>query len=295
MHTKDGIVFASAVKRLFAAALGFFLTILSILADAKNVIVTSCACVTTADYTSAVRNQATFSGTFMISSTTRPSSAIMAVTGKWEGSPRDPTWVPTVISPVDANGNSLAGESEAQLEAAYSAIDQTIMETSRDFPIILGPIQPGQTQSAVPSFLTSTDDDIWLGVATDSMKTDPSFLAEVQAGDTVTITWQYATQGTITATFQVIVDSAGHLTLKWKSATKNGKPINRDGSSKQGSTDAGASTGSIAVNGFGSGADWTWSLVGDPQLPGVSITVGDPLPDGEGGDGNAPLHAELEI
>jgi hypothetical protein len=277
--------------RSISLALGFTLiSVFSIPADASNnnTSVANCACATTADFVKAARQQAQAAqagGTYLMVSTVSVRSAFIQVVSGFKWVQGETQWYIVSAAPVDASGNSLAALSETAQEAAYRAIDQSFMGTSRDFPIVLGPIQPGQTKSPIPSYFGSTDDAVWQGVEVDEItNNNPNFLVEVQPGDTVTITWQYTQSGTITAVFQVIDPQGnGKLTLKWLSATKNGKPINRDGTPAtppvippQGIT------GSFTVSGFGPvGAEWNFLLNGNG--PGVEITVGDPIVGGAGG------------
>jgi hypothetical protein len=100
-------------------------------------------------------------------------------------------------------------------------------------------------------------------------------------GDTVTIVWNYSNGNVISAIFDVSTAFGWHV--KFRSGTKNGKPINRDGTPAtppvippQGIT------GSFTVSGFGPvGAEWNFLLNGNG--PGVNITVGDPIVGGAGG------------
>ncbi|MGO8856225.1 MAG: hypothetical protein ACLQO1_11005 [Steroidobacteraceae bacterium] len=129
------------IKRLWAVALGVVLTILAIPADAVNgyTNVSTCACVTTADFAAAAINQVTLQGhigTYTVISSTHASSAYMYATpGKWVGPPSERNYFPPTATPVDANGNSIAGLSESAQEAVYSAIDINIMmaERPRDY------------------------------------------------------------------------------------------------------------------------------------------------------------------
>jgi len=238
-----------------------------------------CACSTTADFSAAAIKQVTLQGhigTYAFISTTHASSAYMYATpGKWVGSGSERNYFPPTATPIDSNGNSLAGDSESAQQAFYGALDTNLMMVNRSDPLVTNTIG-----NQIPSFLGHDDYAISAAYFNDST-TDASSLNN---GATVTITW--VSSGTvIVAVYQVVWLGDDHtdvnnFALDWKSATQNGTPINRAGTPLgQSSGGTGSSSGSVLVYGFGSGAGWTFAGAGDPSTPGVTITVGDPIED----------------
>jgi hypothetical protein len=91
---------------------------------------------------------------------------------------------------------------------------------------------------------------------------------------TITISWTDNTG--IVAVYQVKWTGADHtnvnnFSLIWKSATKNGKPIDKLGNPIS-NNNTGGSSGGFNVAGIGPGADWTWSVAADPGSPAVTTT-----------------------
>jgi hypothetical protein len=89
---------------------------------------TSCACQITADFAAAARRQANLfdqngggspGGNYIIASSSGAMSAAVSVTGHYVIKNQDvgPVWVTVAVTPIDSNGNSLAGQSEASLES----------------------------------------------------------------------------------------------------------------------------------------------------------------------------------
>jgi hypothetical protein len=147
----------SKFKHLWAVALGLVLTTLAIPADAVNVNISSCACATTADFTSAGKSQAFVQnqdndqirgGTYVVTSTSKASTAYISVTGTEVMKPA-PHWQITAAIPIDANGNSLAGLSESAQEATYYAIDVNLMIADRSYPSVYALTLPPYTTSFI--------------------------------------------------------------------------------------------------------------------------------------------------
>jgi hypothetical protein len=101
---------------------------------------TSCACQITADFAAAARRQANLfdqngggspGGNYIIASSSGAMSAAVSVTGHYVIKNQDvgPVWVTDAVTPIDSDGNSLAGQSEASLESFYGAFDATVMST----------------------------------------------------------------------------------------------------------------------------------------------------------------------
>lgn len=89
------------------------------------------------------------SGVYTMVSTAGPMTAFMQVTGQlvFEYQAHKTVWVATTVVPVDASGNSLAGDTEAEQEAVYTSIDAVIMGTNRNnpegWPLLFGPTSFG--------------------------------------------------------------------------------------------------------------------------------------------------------
>ncbi len=173
------------------------------------------------------------------------------------------------MKPIDANGNSLVGKSESAQEAIYTAIDVNLMAVNRNDPnLVIGVPLPG--------FFSHDDAEISAAYFNDSLQN----ASELAQGTIVTLT--YGDGSGVIATYEVVWTGTDHtnvnnFALKWISATQNGKPINRNGTPANSNPPGGKASGTVLVGGYGSGSDWTWSLLGEPSSPGVSITVGDPI------------------
>ena len=282
MPSSHGIEWAAVV-------LGAILNLAAIPADSSSrdvyVHVASCKCATTADFTGAAANRAIanaygpFGGTAgtpilagtmtMISSTTARSAYVyvtLEIIPARDG--QRATIVPTSLTPIDANGKSLAGESESARESVYGAIDINLMAADRSDPnVAIGVTLPG--------FFSHDDAEI-----SASFFDQSSQASNFPEGTILTLI--YGDGSGIVAVYQLFWTGDGshtraNFSLDWLSATQNGKPINRNGTPLDSHPPGGSADGTVQVNGYAAGSDWTWALAGTPASPSVSITVGDPI------------------
>jgi hypothetical protein len=296
---EGGFMTCIELKRLAAPAFGVVVMLLAAIpahALSGDTHLSTCACATTADFVAAAKRQANYisnfgsnspAGTHVISSTSSVLTAYISLSGRMVFKNGEPVWTTTAAFPVDSNNNSLAGLAELDQETIYNAIDADLMETSRDYPITLGPLQEGQTKSAIGDFFTTSDDLILAGILIDM---SPEFIAGLKDGDTITITWQYQIKGTVTATWRVNIDAQGHMSLTFKKATQNNQPITRNGTAIQIQAGGGSSDGSISVSGLGAlGEGWQWLVDGPPGT--VTIEVPPDAPGAADGGGGGVVYA----
>ncbi len=103
-------------------------------------------CVKTADYEQAAwslissQSVVKFPGNYRpitytaIMSNTESSTAYLKISGAWGTSSRHIVFIPSSFTPVDASGNSLAGQSEAYLENYYTQVDWSVFGAFRSDP-----------------------------------------------------------------------------------------------------------------------------------------------------------------
>jgi hypothetical protein len=105
-------------------------------------------CVKTADYEQAAwslissHSVVKFPGNYKpitytaIMSNTSSSTAYIKISGAWGTSSRHLVFIPSSFTPVDAGGNSLAGQSEAYLESYYTQVDWSVFGVFRSDPTL---------------------------------------------------------------------------------------------------------------------------------------------------------------
>jgi hypothetical protein len=236
-----------------------------------NIHVMSCACQATTDFVNAATTAgATWdAGTYTMVSTSTPMTAYVQVAGHLKITGENAVFVVTSATPVDQNGNSLAGAPEPVLETYYAAYDQVLAGTNRDAPINLTAF----TLPDLPkSFGASTDQQVTDAVVKDAL-TD---IIDTNTGDIIPIHFSDGTW----AEFRVTWDSSNVFHLTWvvgKAWDSAGNPLNRDGSKQTNQNTSGTGSGSITVPGFGNdGSRWRWSFIGAPLCTDVeTVTDGD--------------------
>jgi hypothetical protein len=195
-------------------------------------------------------------------------TAFMQVTGQlvFEYQAHKTVWVATTVVPVDASGNSLAGDTEAEQEAVYTSIDAVIMGTNRNnpegWPLLFGPTSFGCAGS-----------DCDAAVATAVLLSVPSSaISASKVGDTWTISYK---NGDV-AQFEVIAKSPV-FTLKWNGYAINSKKqrLNRDGSIMDNQNNGGNGSGVINASATPSNPNWSWSLTQGDQCT-LTAVAGDP-------------------
>ena len=222
--------------------------------------VSTCAsCKTTADFTAAAIAQSNVEGvkgTYLIVSESNASQAFMKVTGEFDNIDGERIWNPEAATPVDGSGNSLAGQSEATLEAFYQLLDQMNFGTSRDAPFWLNASNP--QQALLPtSFGLSSDEQV--SDVIDYLDTGPS---DPSIGYICLVTFPNGD----TAQFQLTQTGSSKLDNVWtwvpgKAWDKNGNQLKRDGSRATNPNTGGGGVGSASVTGAsGAAAGWRWEL-----------------------------------
>ena len=252
---------------------------------------TSCACKTTTDFVTAAKAQARLfdqngggqpRGNYAIASTSGAVTAYLAVTGSYviKNHEVGPVWVTSAVTPIDSNGNSLAGQSEASLQGFYSAFDATIMATSRNAPSIIN-----EPSNYAGSFIGSEEGEVVPGIDRAFITLGINAASVFKPGTEITV--QFAD-----GTTAVYIKNPAYSTYQWTwsgvAHNKAKQKINRSGQVIASNASGGG--GSFAVAGFGGGSGagaggFDWRFVGD----GVhgEITVEPPIAAIEGGYGGA--------
>jgi hypothetical protein len=281
------------VKCLAAVALGGPLMMVAIPAEALSGTINqmSCACKTTADFVTAATQQAHLfdqngggspGGNYIIASSSGAMSAYVSVTGKYviKNIEIGPVWVTSAVTPIDSNGISLAGQSEASRQGFYSAFDATIMATSRNAPAIIN-----EPSSYAGSFINSDESEVVPGISRAFIDLGINAASVFSPGSEITVQFEDGTTAVYMktpaySTYQWVWTGVAHNKLKQK--------INRSGQVI--SNNASGGGGSFDVPGFGGGSGagaggFDWRFVGD----GVhgNIIVEPPIVAIEGGYGGA--------
>jgi hypothetical protein len=223
-----------------------------------NVYVASCACKTTSDFTTVATDtaiQTRTTGTFRMVSTSVAESAYMQVQGHLIVNGEHESMDVTSVTPVDASGNSLAGNSESELEAYYVALDQAVNGTSRSFPLVVK--YTGVV--GLPLFFgTSTDAQITKAFQNTLAQDPASELMESETGQFMLVQFYDGTW----AGFEIDW-STGKIVLTWNGyAYQNGNLVNRQGVAYGNRNTSGTGGGNITVPGFDSGGNFQWNIFG---------------------------------
>jgi hypothetical protein len=233
-----------------------------------NTFVSDCACQTSADFKNLALSLAGTQGkpsTFQISSTVLSSTAFIRVTGKYViGTNGEPYWTATTATPVDFSSNSLAGNSESNLQGFFHVFDQAVFTLDRDqpLPIVLPRDYPYQ------SFVVTSDDQA-------SAIINQIFpMASAPAGIWVSIEFPDHTKATYI--LQNGLDQNGHRIWKWSGFAwdAQGNIIGRDGRTSSPINTSGHGGGVFEGSGFGSGSAWNFRSEGaDSCTSTTTITV----------------------
>jgi len=227
-------------------------------ADAVNgyVYVTPCGtCKTTAQFTTQAITAATAqhqSGTYTVVSMSQPSAAYIQITGHQVLNHGSVYFEVTTTAPIDANGNSLGGESETSQEAYYAALDQTLFGANRSIPTSVN-----EPDEYAGSFINSDDSEVVPGIGYALLQKGIN-QGSIPFGTLITVHFsdgtsaQY-TKASATATYQwtwnqIAYNSAGKLMYR------NGTPVGNVNT-------AGAGGGSFNGPGFGAGSDFAFELL----------------------------------
>jgi hypothetical protein len=217
-----------------------------------NTFVTSCGCVTSADFAGQALNIAADQShpvLVTVVSTTQAKTALIRVTGRFiTGSDGEPRWTATTTTPVDAAGNSMAGQLEADLQSFFTVLDLETFGVSRSYPILL----PGQYA--------------YFGVVSDQQMSD-SINADLD-GHTIMGADVIITTGMIEVTFvngdkaQYVEMPKGSKNWVWNGFAYNsrGHRIGRDGLEISNPNTGGQGGGSYSGHGFGTGATSSFDM-----------------------------------
>ncbi len=253
-------------NKLPAVTAGLVLGLLFSLAhrvDAANGFsyISSCACKTTADFSNAAAAASGTpqkSGLYTVISSSTAETAFVSVRGEIKtihGGGHG--WQVLSTTPVDASGNSLAGQTESAQEDEYGAIDLQLMmaQRSSDFPII-GDLN-------LPGFF-STDD---YAISAAYFNSLGNLVQDLNGNTMVTLTWNDGSG--IVAVYQVVWLGTDHtkvanFALKFISATQHGKPITRAGVPIPNPNNSGAGGGGATLPGYYANSGVTWIFAGNP-------------------------------
>jgi len=210
-------------------------------------------------------------------STTNAETAYIWVTGEEvvEG-PGKSTWKIVSTVPVDASGNSLAGESESEQEAAYGTIDLVVMSSTRFSPVFTQFTVTSQWNLGASTFPDNTDAQIGNGFEIAAYKNGYDIGDNLPAGTIITIVFPPNAgdpADTYIATFTVSYSPI--FTLTWTGyATKNGLPCDRNGNVSKNPNKTGRGAGSANVPGGPGGSNFGIGG-GDSCLSTTTVTWGD--------------------
>jgi hypothetical protein len=157
LSTMGGRNLRSAGSRALALAIGLVLWCGANTGYALNggTRVISCACQTPADFANAAsadNSQWQVNSTYTVVSTVASETAYVKVTGHFHGN-GEPIWTVGSATVVDASGNSLAGNTDAQQEAVFFTSDQVVFGVDRGLPLVITVVGSG-------NWGTMTDDQI---------------------------------------------------------------------------------------------------------------------------------------
>lgn len=231
---------------------------------AANVYVGTCECVTTSDYATVAARFAKangWGGTFFLTSVAQASSAMMQVTGKIVFSGGEPVFEASAETPIDSSGNSLAGESESDLEIFYGVLDSTSYGEWRDGPFdaVIPHSGPFQTFAGTP--------DSWVS---EFLNTEGALVtATMLAGDVVLVVFPDGTAAEY-------ILGADNKTWTWNNKAWNSQkqPIDRNGNLIPNPHTSGVGGGSTSVSGFGPGSGWRFEMQGQAECS-STVTVYD--------------------
>jgi hypothetical protein len=224
-----------------------------------NTWILSCACTTTAAFAQAAGTAAKANeggGTYLVVSTTNASSAYINVQGGFVFQQGETFWKVSNKYAMDANGNSLAGNTESANESYFASQDQVLWGASRN-----GPMTVTEPDERASSFINSLDVEVipGIGEALLAKGIDQGF---IEVGTVITVKF---TDGT-TAQY-VKISGGGTVQWMWNGVAHNkaNKRIRRDGSVIDDPNTTGNGGGTFGAPGYGPGApDW-FNLV-DPGL-----------------------------
>lgn len=256
-------------SRLVSAATSFLVGLISLTTPDSSyalngyTYVASCACVTSTDFIHAAMVQGQHllrSGTYaMISSSTAETAWIQITVGR---SGIGGVLVVLSAVPIDSSGNSLAGQSEATLEADFASFDLITMGTNRNQPLTVN--EPTNYQI---SFIGSDDAEVGPGI-------DQALLAQginwafLPIGSLVTVKFNDGTK----AIYFKKDNTDAHWVWAGSAWDSHGNQIYRNGQPLQNPNTSGAGGGSATVPGFGGGGGFSWSVGGGNDCT-QSITV----------------------
>jgi hypothetical protein len=219
-------------------------------------VVLSCnSCKTTADFTNAAAGAAVANqsrGAYYVVSLFQASSAFVQVAGHFYMNNGEETWVLVSATPIDAGGNSLAGNSESANESYFASLDQVLFGANRSQPTTVN-----EPSDYAGSFINSDESEVvpGIGYALIHMDIDP---AVFPAGTLITVKFSDGT------TAQYIKASAG-ATYQWTwtgiAHNAKGQLIDRSGNLILNPNTTGTGAGSFSGPGFGAGSGVNFQLI----------------------------------
>jgi len=241
--------------------------------------VAKCACQTTSDFTNAAKAKASIlgrSGTYMVTSTTKPETANILIIGSVVVKDGEPTWVLSSTYPIDANGNSLAGSAETYLETYYTTYDASIFGWLRgESNSALGKIAVPDTYQT--SFVCNCEVEDMAGqVPTWIQQQYPGFnIGAMVAGTPVTVVFKDGS----TAVFLRAAIGATSAFLWSGHATNsaNKQIIDTHGTLANPPNPTATGGGLITGTPLPSGLPYTWTITGEDECGFTSSAY---LPDG---------------
>jgi hypothetical protein len=189
-----------------------------------------------------------------------------------------PVWVTSAVTPINSNGISLAGQSEASLQGFYSAFDATIMSTSRN-----APAEITEPSNYAGSFIGSEEAEVVPGIDRAFITLGINAAFVFKPGSQITVNFADGSSA-------IYIKNPAYSTYQWSwsgiAHNKDKKRILRNGTIVTNNASGGGGSFDVAGFGGGSGAGadgFDWRFVGD----GVhgEITVEPPIAAIDGGYG----------
>jgi hypothetical protein len=205
-----------------------------------------------------VRRALRQSGTYTVVSSPKAATSLVKVQGALVRLGNGATeFAISSAVPVDSSGNSLAGESETQLEAYFASYDQISMGTNRSNPLTVN--EPAYYST---TFINALDQEVGPGIA-QALAAEKINWNSLPVGAFVTVVFSDGTKALYIKTNGQITDHWAWAGVAWD---KHGNRINRAGQPQSNPNTSGTGGGAVTAPGFGaSGGRYNWYLLGGDQ------------------------------
>src|SRR4029077_11191519 len=155
----------------------------------------------------------------------------------------------TSAQPVDSSGNSLAGQSESQLQAYFTSYDQILMGTSRSNPLTVN-----EPTNYSPTFVNALDEEVGPGIDQALLLGQGVNWSFLPVNTIVTVIFSDGTK----ALYKKTNNTNDHWHWAGVAWDKNGNRINSGGQPLSNPNTSGGGGGQITIHGFGVGSSRDW-------------------------------------